>query len=542
MKTISITNFGGRLTRYDDGDLNSGFAKFSTSWGYDPFSKPGNLTWMYQAEQLSGGVITDAPLAMKLMNLSSAPAGQLVYAVGQQSRLYEINPTNSGSGSPLLDQPSLISYLNAGSITGGITSIFNGNYGADMDEFAGQIVISGQNYVIRANSAGSIVGFQSVTSGRYHPLINFQGNLYIGNGNNIMRMDSTLTITNGAVLNPPLPNGMYINDIDVSPQGDYMIITASRLYPNLLLPIVNSAIGSPYAVEAFTYYWNGVDEGITAFETQPSFPASALHSFNDKRYTFNSDTFGTALYEGNQKMLTLPNNLAPMPGAVAANGDFITWASPEGIGSVNSSSLTYTDTVHSLYYFGRLDAENPAGLYRVARIDKFAGNNSAFRTPANILVNNFAQNRQFVAGWGKHYICVWDYVDSTEFSTGRIMRFVLPPAANTSPMLGVYETQNQLFSKRISVKQVRVYTEGTAANNGFQLDLIGAGGNILSNGTFTYSYVAGSDETRLQGSMERINFNPRARTTYSLGIRITNTGTVNMTIPKVEVDVEEEGR
>ena len=45
METIEITNFQGRLTRILNGELNSGFAKFTTSFGYDPFSKPMNLTW-----------------------------------------------------------------------------------------------------------------------------------------------------------------------------------------------------------------------------------------------------------------------------------------------------------------------------------------------------------------------------------------------------------------------------------------------------------------------------------------------------------------
>src|SRR3990167_8450621 len=107
METITITNFTGRLTRILNGDLNSGFAKFSSSWGYDPFTKPMNLTWLYQPSDIKGSVITDVVLAAK--TISPAAKSQQVYAIGNLSRLYEINPTNSPTANTLLfDSPSLI--------------------------------------------------------------------------------------------------------------------------------------------------------------------------------------------------------------------------------------------------------------------------------------------------------------------------------------------------------------------------------------------------------------------------------------------------
>jgi hypothetical protein len=54
--TIEITNFGGRLTRILNGPLNSGFAKFTSSWGYDPFSKPDNLTWFESPTDITGSI------------------------------------------------------------------------------------------------------------------------------------------------------------------------------------------------------------------------------------------------------------------------------------------------------------------------------------------------------------------------------------------------------------------------------------------------------------------------------------------------------
>lgn len=538
-QTITITNFGGRLTRLVNGDLNSGFANFKSSWGYDPFSKPMNLTWLYQPTDIKGTTITDVVLAGKI--ISPVSNEQYVYAIGNSSRLYKIDPTDSANGNtPLYDTPSVIAAI--GSVAGTF------NYGSDMEYFLSKLHISSDSTITKVNLDGSsivsVTGASSVTSGIFHPQVQFQGKLYYGNGNNIGEIDSTGIVVNGAKLSPALPTGMYINDLDVTPNGDYMLITASYQFPynngSLSSNPLTTAKGQSYAVESYTFYWNGSDTGVTAYQALPSFPTSSLSTFLDKRYYFLQDAFGMALFEGNQKLLTLPNNLTPMPNASAPNGTFLTWTSPEGTGAVSSSDSTYDNTYTSLYYFGKLDEENPAGLWRLARIAPTATN--TFRSPLNLMINNFYINVNFAVGWGKHYISTWEFNNVAQTHVVHFYRFVLPPAADTSPLLGVYETQTQLFSKRIDVKQIRVYTEPTAVNNGFQIDMIGSDGGVLSNGTFTYSFAAGTDETRLQGALERINFNPAADTLYALGIRITNTGTANMTIKKIEIDWDYSGK
>jgi hypothetical protein len=100
----------------------------------------------------------------------------------------------------------------------------------------------------------------------------------------------------------------------------------------------------------------------------------------------------------------------------------------------------------------------------------------------------------------------------------------------------VYETQTQLFSKRVALSQIRVYCEPVVAGNAFQLDVIDVDGNPVQNGTFTYTYGDPADKN------ERINFNPGNKTMYGLGIRVTNTGSTNMTIKKIEIDYSEEGK
>jgi hypothetical protein len=533
-QTKVIDNFTGRLTRIINGDMNSGYAKFSSSFGYDPFSFPGNLTWLYQPTDIKGSVITDAVLSAKLVSDDST--ARYVYGIGNSSRLYKIDPTNSAStDTPLFDSPSVISAI--GSVSGTF------DYGADMEYYNGSLQISSDAKVTRVNLSGSVVGVNSVTGALYHPQVQFLGKLYVGNGNNLVEIDTTNTVTNGAKLNPGLPTGMYITDLDVTPDGVYMVISASFLYPtNISSPNGSSDRGSPYAVESSQFLWNGTDAGITSSKVLPAFPATALNTFLDKRYYFMNDAFGMALFEGNTKLLTLPQNAAPMPDASTPNGTFLTWVAPEVTGdTINSSTGTGTNTYHSLYYFGNLDGENVSGLWRFMRLAPSASN-QVWRTPLNLMVNNYSFSRQFVAGWGKHYISAFEYNSGATSNTYHFYRFVLPPAADTAPILGVYETQNQLFSKRIGISQIRVYCEPTTTNNAFQLDMIGGDGNVVTNGSFTYTYGDQVDTATGAVSIERINFNPGTKTLYSLGIRITNTGTSNMKIRKVEIDYTEEGK
>lgn len=542
LKTIEISNFRGSLTRILNGDLNSGFAKFSSSFGYDPFSKPMNLTWLYQPTDIKGSVITDAILAAKVWSFDST--GRYVYGIGSSAKLYKIDPTNSGaSDTPLFDTPSVIGTVTT-SILGRPVAF---TYGAGIDFFNSKIYISSDNLITTTDFSGgsetipaSVIG--NITSPLFHPMAQFAGKLYVGNGNNLAEIDATNTITTNAKLSPGLPSGMYIRDLDVSPDGTYLIMTASYLYPEQInLPAGGSDRGSPYAVDSYLFLWNGVDVGVTAYQSLASFPANSLSTFLDKRYLFNNDTFGAALYEGNTKLLTLPQNLAPMPNALAPNGSFLTWVAPEVTGTINSGTGGGDSTFTSLYYYGQLDQENQPGLWRMMRQAPTA-NNQVFRTPVNMMVNNYSFSRTFVAGFGKHYISVFEYNSGGASNTFHFYRFVLPPSADTSPILGVYETQTQLFARKRTIKQVRIYTEPTATSNGFQLDLIGSDGNVITNGTFTYSYTAGTNVTSLQGALERIDFNPAMKDVYALGIRITNTGTSNMTIKKIEVDSEPSGK
>ena len=91
--TLELTNFHGSMTWYINGDVNSGLANEVESFGYDPFAKPGSLTWAEEVEQIdpSGSVITDLVLAGKTRVESGIT---YCYCIGHTGRLYKIQVNN----------------------------------------------------------------------------------------------------------------------------------------------------------------------------------------------------------------------------------------------------------------------------------------------------------------------------------------------------------------------------------------------------------------------------------------------------------------
>lgn len=526
IQTLEITNFGGRLTRLRNGQLNSGFSKFTTSFGYDPFSKPNQLTWLETPVDLdpTGAIITDQIVCAK----NRLETGQVfTYALGDTGRLYKIQPNQNTIARANYDNITLLATL---SIAGNNSFL----YGGSMEFFGAteKIYIGNDNRVCTINFDGtgeaSIAG--TYTANVFRALKIFQGNLCFGNGANIGTIDSTATVTSSAKLSPGLPADTYVRDLDVSTDFNYLTITASSI-PSTRLDVLQDSSASATS-DAFILKWNGSDTGVTAGNQIPSFAVTSLQTFLNNQVFFSDDTFGSSLNDLTKRVLTLNNNHSPNPTATLANGNFVTWINPEFVDATLKGSM---------YYYGGLDNEVGSGLWRMFRLTSTQTNGLIYQTPFNLIVNNsyatMLNTNPYTAGtigYGKHYFSTTDViVGTTKF---KLYRFLVTPSGTGTPQLGVYETQNQLFGKRISIGAIRVYTEPTVAGNGFQLDVIGSDGTVVTNSSSTYTFSAGTDITLLQGSLERINFNNDMRSLYSFGLRITNTGTTNMTINKIEID------
>lgn len=535
VQTIPITNFSGRLTRVLNGTLNSGLAKFTPSWGYDPFSKPGSLTWLEVPVDITGP-ISDLPLAAKPRFESNI---LYFYIVGHTGNIYKINPD------PNYSNPHAASIVGISSVKSGTTF----NYGASIEFYGDTEKIyvghdKGVNSVNFSGSAEAQVGAQGYyAQDVYRPLIQFVGLLLFGNGPTIGAIDTTASVVspvssiNGlniySQLTPALGAEARVHDLDVSPALDYTLITASEIETEKIMNVLADRAAASSS-DAAIYKWNGVDTGVTSATTIPSYAVTALNTYLQNNYFFSNDSFGASLSDGVKKIVTLTNLKSPLPYSAGANGNFLFWIAPE----TNAAS---TARGAALFYFGALDADSPPGLYRLMRYSTTLANGFTYQAPLNFLTNNKYQTVDntissiATIGYGKHYFSTFD-TNSASATSYKLWSFLVTPSGSGTPQGGVYETQTQLFSNRVTIKQIRVYTEPTVTGNAFQLDCIGSDGAVSTDGTFTYSYAAGTDVTLLQGPLERINFNPQMSGKYALGLRITNTGTTNMTINKIEVD------
>ena len=101
----------------------------------------------------------------------------------------------------------------------------------------------------------------------------------------------------------------------------------------------------------------------------------------------------------------------------------------------------------------------------------------------------------------------------------------------------IYQTQTQLFSKKITIKEVRIYGEPWVSGVSFTVDLIGSDGTAIDGGSKTLT--AG---TNLTVGDDFAWYTPDCAPTFALGLMITTVGTTNFVITKVEIDYEKGGK
>ena len=170
-----MDNFAGRLTRFVDGDINSGFAKYDTTFGNEPFTSPGNLKWFENVVSIKGAVITDLIMAAKARLESGIT---YVYAVGHTGRLYKIQVNDPATYNPNYDIVSLIGTLTINSPTF--------KYGSSIQFFGAteQIYIGHDLGITRINFDGTGEAFVgtlvSYTANVPRPSVGFLGKIYFG--------------------------------------------------------------------------------------------------------------------------------------------------------------------------------------------------------------------------------------------------------------------------------------------------------------------------------------------------------------------------
>lgn len=520
--TIIIDNFSGRLTRYVNGELNSGYAKFSSTFGVNTFQQPKNLLFMEQQVSIGGSVVTDLIMAMK----SRLENGiTYVYAIGHLGRLYKIQVNDTAGLNPNYDNPVLITTL---------TNAQTFKYGGSIDFYGAteKIFIGHDTGVTKINFDGT---GETVISGTWVANVprqdqQFNGKIYFTNGSNIAEIDSTELVTSSAKISPGFPTNTQARDIDVTYDGRYVVITVTRA-PLLDLTSTAPDTSAMVNTNSLIVYWNGTDIGASSASTIPSFEMSTYVTFANFEYSFGYDIAGSILSNPLEKQLSLIGVQSPLPNAASSNGNLVGWVTPE----FNQGFLKA-----SLFLYGSLDQEVPAGFYRQTQFAASLTAGDILKVPATLLVTNFTfggatSGYNTIVGFGKMYISTLEHNAST--TAYKLYRFFNVPAGVSPTLPGVYETQTQLFSRKIRISELRVYLEPMTATQAFTVAIIGIDGSIISGTSQTFT-----GGTNVAVGTDQLQYTPSHEPTAAIGIRITNVGTTTPAIHKIELDTLPAGK
>jgi hypothetical protein len=540
-----IDNFTGRLTRNNIGDMNSGMAKYSTTYGNNPFATPERLTWFEQPLLVDTmfTTITGVIVAAKARLESGIT---YVYAVDHKRRVYKIQVNSPSTHNANYDNPVLLTTLSVNCNGLGLPSF---KYGGSMQFFGNtaQIYIGHDHGVTRLNFDGTgeayIIGSNN-TDNVPSPLAVFGQYLYVGSGPELVQINGTPTVINGGILNPAFPTGSYVRSIDVVPAGNYLEIIVSKILP-ADITVSTQDTASLAATDSTKYLWNGVDPTYNSFENYYGFGLTANETFGAYSYWFGNDLNGTAVYTDKSKILSLPSSLSPLPTGVFSTGNMVGFAAPDY--TTANGKLT-----GAVSMFGQYDSEIPKGVFRLFRINASSQDNltdtDIIQMPVCLTVSNlfygnsnsgYANN---LIGTAKIYFSTVEVNASTTHY--KFYKFDMVPTGLGNAIGGVYETQQEtslklfrsIVARKFKPTAVRFYTSSLVSGNSFKIDLIGSNLAPMNGGSQTFTVG-----TNVTAGADYVWFTPATEPTYSLGVRITNLGNVNWTGNKLEVDYEEGG-
>lgn len=519
-----VDNWNGRLTRRRDGNINSGMASYYTSWGYDTFIYNGTLTFSQGTTNIAGSVITDLIVAGKIHVESGIT---YLYCIGHTGRFYKIQVNNPSTYSPDYDNPVLI-----GTLANGQTF----KYGASMEFYQGagteKVWIGHDTGITKINFDGS--GETNLTAGWTinvpRQVSQFIGKLFYTDGTNLATVDSTETVTTHTAISPGFPKNTTARDIRLNPDGRYIVSVVTLNAPgDMTSPTPNAS--DIAAMPGYLIYWNGTDTAASSISSFPSFSLQSYYAFAGFEYLFGYNSAGFSFGNPN-KVIFLPEfENTPQPNAISSSGDFMGWAS-----TLLNPSTGNMDACFELY--GTIDSENPTGLYRQLKKASVLTGGDVVRIPFFIPVSlqmlsgissgyfNPISNPVGEVGSGKSYFSTVEY-DGATTSYGFYM-FKNVQDYLTATNKGVYETQHQIFSKKVKVTQVRVYLEPATALTSFTVEIIGIDAKVITGTSKTFSGITGKD---------MVEYNPASAPTACVGLRITNVGSYTPFIHKVEIDV-----
>lgn len=535
LKTKVIDNWKGAASYQIYGDMNSGFVSNIIAAGYDPFSKPSFLTWSDAPTQIdvAGAVITDLIFAGKTRVESGIT---YVYCIGHTGRVYKIQVNDPVTFNPDYDNPVLLTTLTVGSPT------FTRGSFIDFFGATEQIYIGHDKGVTKLDFTG---GGEAAISGTWvqnvpRPLKQFIGKLYIGNGANIAEIDSTGTVTTSNKLSPSFPTNTQVRDLDVTPDGNYLqsIVTDLAL-SDITSTAPDTSIISPS--NSYAFIWNGADIGYTSTTSYPSTVLSSAVMFGSKQFVLGYDFLGGSIYDPQDKLITsIPGSLfgeGIFPNAVLSTSGLLSYFSTWPFEGVMTAICNMYGTI-ATYGFDPF-TWCPLALFATPP------ETDILHIPCQIAVSNFAQGTSgngyanSVFGFPKVYFSTLE-TSSTPTTKYRLYKWNQIVTGLGEAAVGInslYQTQCQPFAKKIKPSEIRVYGWPWVTGNSFQVDLVGPDDNIIAGSTKVFTVG-----TNLTAGSDYAWYTPAMSPLYAAAVRLTNLGTINHTITKVEIDYYEAGK
>lgn len=532
VKTLTIDKFNGRLTRFRDGDINSGYCNFYTSWGYDCFILSGTLTFAEGATDIKKGVITDLIMAAKPRVESGIT---YVYAIGHLKRLYKIQVNNTTTKNPDYDTPVLI-----GTLASSQTFL----YGASLD-FRGSTekIWIGHDAgitIINFDGSGEVNYTAGWTANVPRQQVQLGSSVYFTDGSNLAAVSPTTeTVTTHTSITPGFPANWQARDLDLTPDGRYVVATVTRNpMSDLTSPTPNtSEIAS---TPSMLVYWNATDTVASSSISFPSFSMTSYYTFGNKDFIFGYQIGGSMLGTPKEGVILVDEfTNPPLPNAIGSSGDFLSWATT-GL----NVTTGHSNAIVSIY--GTIDKETTGGHYRQLIKASTLDGGDIVRVPFYISVSSFV-NAGSVSGYstapynlvgtGKTYFSTLEYNGSTTSYGFWMFKNVQSYLTNTNT--GVYETQHQVFSRKIKPTEVRAYFEpagALAAGVSFKIDLIGIDGSVLTGGTYTFS-----SSNQITATSNTGQYPCAVGATPVMGVRVTNVGIYTPFIHRIEIDYTKYG-
>lgn len=524
IQTLIVDNFTASMVPQRIGDINSGKSYWLNINGVDPLTKPRNLTWNESPELIdpNGSVITDLVLAGKVRIESGIT---YVYAIGHTGRVYKIQVNDPTTYNPDYDNPVLLTTLTSGSPT------FTRGAFMDFYDSTGRIYISHDKGVTRINFDGTS---ETALSGTWtqtvpKPLQQFIGKLYVGNGSNIAEIDSTATVTSSAKLSPSFPSGTQVRDLKLTADGNYLQIVVTRAnLPDMTASTVDTTVIVP--TDSYIFSWNGTDIGYTSSQNYPAIILTSANFLADSSLVFGYDTFSGAIYNPVHKIITsLPDVIcsSPTPNAVFSVGNLVYW-----IGTIAFDGVL----ANLCQVWGNISDDMEVGFWCPFFGTITSPETDVIQTPFFLPVSNLVAGASSGGYTGQIVGTPKAYFSTIETSVTptvkyRLYKWNVIPTGTGTPFPGIFETQSQLFSKKTKIIQVRIYGNPWVSGNSFQVDLLDTNTNPYTNATATFT--VGSN---MNAGDNFAMYNPSNAPLYSIALRISNLGTTNFVINKVEID------